>query len=229
MKLCLALLWAAGTVVAADVPVIKSVYSSTDLPLTASPDAAHWRGIEPITIESDFSGQPLTGHRTEVRSRWTDQHLFLLYVSQYQTLYVKPQPVTNSETSRLWNWDVAEAFIGSDFDNIKKYKEFQVSPQSEWVDLDIDRNTGAKQIGEAWNSGFEVRAHIDTEKKIWYGEMKIPFSAIDSRKPADGSQLRIGLYRIEGPTPNRVHVSWRDTGGKTFHVPEKFGLLQLVK
>jgi hypothetical protein len=128
----------------------------------------------------------------------------------------------------LWNWDVAEAFIGSDFENIKKYKEFQVSPQGEWVDLDIDRGAGAKQIGEAWNSGFEVKARIDADKKTWYGEMKIPFAAIDARKPEAGNDLRIGLYRIEGPTPNRVHISWRATDGKTFHMPEQFGILRLT-
>ena len=228
MKLGLSLL-IATTLVAADVPVIKSKYSNRDLPLTASPDAPHWRDIQPIVIESDFAGQALSGHRTEVRSRWTDTHLLLLYVSHYKTLYTKPQPVTNAETSRLWNWDVAEAFIGSDFDNIKKYKEFQVSPQGEWVDLDIDRTAGAKQIGEAWNSNFEVKARVDADKKIWYGEMKIPFSSIDTRKPAPGNDLRIGLYRIEGPAPNRVHVSWRSTDGKTFHMPERFGTLSLVK
>jgi Carbohydrate family 9 binding domain-like len=228
MKLGFALL-VAGILAAADVPVIESIYSARDLPLTASPDAPHWHDVKPVVIESDFAGQPLSGHRTEVRSRWTDKHLLLLYVSQYKTLYVKPQPVTNSETSRLWNWDVAEAFIGSDFENIKKYKEFQVSPQGEWVDLDIDRTSGSKQVGEAWNSGFEVKARVDPDKKIWYGEMKIPFAAIDARKPAAGNDLRIGLFRIEGPAPNRVHVSWRSTDGKTFHMPERFGILRLQK
>ena len=42
------------------------------------------------------------------------------------------------ETNELWNWDVAEVFIGSDFKNIRRYKEFEVSPQAEWVDLDIN-------------------------------------------------------------------------------------------
>ena len=42
------------------------------------------------------------------------------------------------ETNELWNWDVAEVFIGSDFKNIRRYKEFEVSPQAEWVDLDVN-------------------------------------------------------------------------------------------
>ena len=42
------------------------------------------------------------------------------------------------ETNELWNWDVAEVFIGSDFKNIRRYREFEVSPQAEWVDLDLN-------------------------------------------------------------------------------------------
>jgi hypothetical protein len=213
---------------AANEPYLSSSYSKTDIPLTADPNAKHWRGIAPLVIESDFSGKPVSGHRTEVRSRWTDKHLLLLYVNQYQELTLKPNPVTNAETNKLWDWDVSEAFIGSDFTNIKRYKEFQVSPQNEWVDLDIDREN-PKQPGIDWNSGFEVKARIDPAKKIWYGEMKIPFSAIDTRPPAAGNELRIGLYRIEGANPNRTYLSWKTTNGKSFHVPESFGTLRLTK
>ena len=61
--------------------------------------------------------------------------LYLLFVNYYQSLNLKPNPVTDADTPQLWNWDVSEAFIGSDFSNIKRYKEFQVSPQGEWIDL----------------------------------------------------------------------------------------------
>jgi len=169
-------------------------------------------------------------HRTEVRSRWTPRHLYLLYAGQYEELNLKPEPSTTTETNRLWNWDVAEAFLGSDFSSINRYKEFQVSPQGEWVDLEIDRgNPNRRGGGAAWNSGFQVKARIDAAKKIWYGEMKIPFEAIAPWPPAAGRELRAGVFRIAGVEPNRKHVSWQVTGGKTFHAPEKFGILRLVE
>jgi UDP-glucose 4-epimerase len=55
--------------------------------------------------------------------------------------------------------------------NIKHYTEFQVSPQGEWVDLDIDRSTDPPNHNVGWNSGYKVKARIDQAKKIWYGEM----------------------------------------------------------
>ena len=145
----------------------------------------------------------------------------------YQELNLKPNPTTTAETPRLWNWDVAEAFIGSEFNHIAHYRELQVSPQSEWVDLDIDRDRPQTRRGMNWNSGYEVRGRIDTERKIWYGEMRIPMKAFEAFTPRPGAELRVGLYRISGQDPKKIHTAWRPTAQKTFHVPEAFGLLKL--
>ena len=144
----------------------------------------------------------------------------------YTELNLKPDPVTTAETPRLWNWDVAEAFIGSDSARIGRYKELQVSPQGEWIDLDIDRDDQKAQQGAAWTSGYTVAARIDREARIWYGLMRIPFTAIDTRPPEKGRELRIGLFRISGAEPRQRHT-WRPTGGVTFHNPEAFGTLRL--
>src|SRR5205823_10532731 len=76
--------------------------------------------------------------RTEVRTRWTAQNLYFLFVCPYAQLNPRPNPKTSTETYGLWNWDVAEVFIGADFKDVKRYKEFEISPQGEWTDLDID-------------------------------------------------------------------------------------------
>jgi hypothetical protein len=55
-----------------------------------------------------------------VRSRWTKNNLYLLFVCKYEELHLKTEPATDRETNALWNWDVAEAFIGSDFANIRR-------------------------------------------------------------------------------------------------------------
>ncbi|MGH9594029.1 MAG: carbohydrate-binding family 9-like protein, partial [Bryobacteraceae bacterium] len=80
-----------------------------------------------------------------------------------------------------------------------------------------------------WNSGFQVAARIDPAAKIWYGAMKIPYRAVDSRAPKAGLTLRANLYRIEGPEPNRKYICWRPTHSPTFHMPVAFGILKLVE
>ncbi len=206
--------------------VIESTRSARDFDLNPDPQSPEWTHAPRVVAERDYLAQPIAGAPTEIRSRWTKQYLYLLYICPYDTLNLKPDPKPAEETPRLWNWEVAEAFIGSDYEHIGRYKEFQVSPQSEWVDLDIDRDNQAGQEGMKWNSGYTVKGRIDAQAKIWYGEMRIPFKAIDPRPPQEGRELRIGLYRIAGVEPKKYYA-WRPTGQTSFHVPQAFGTLRL--
>jgi len=207
---------------------ITALQADHDVPLTPDPSAAFWRQAQPVFITGDTYGTPVPSHRTEVRSRWTQDSLYLLFTAPYEELNLKPSPDTASETNRLWNWDVAEAFIGSDFQNIRRYKEFELSPQGEWVDLDIDLDKQGDKDAWKWNSGFKVNARIDPEHQTWYGAMRIPFSALSSRPAAPGETFRINLFRCQGPTATRHYLSWQPTMGKSFHVPERFGTLVLA-
>lgn len=219
----------AGVALADGSGVIKSFYSPKDFALTADPNSAQWKDVAGVFAENGPTGVPAVGHRTEIRSRWTDKNLYLLYTCPYKELYLKPNPSMTTETNRLWDWDVAEVFIGTDFQHIRQYKEFQVSPQGEWVDLDIDRDNPKPEGGWRWNSGYEVKARIDAKNKVWYGEMRIPINKIDSRKPMPGLEMRVNLYRLQGPPPDRIYVAWQPTGAMNYHIPEAFGRLRLEK
>jgi hypothetical protein len=180
-------------------------------------------------MERDIRGNSVPKYRSEVRTRWTKQNLYFLFICPYQQLNLKPNPHTSEETNQLWNWDVAEVFVGSNFKDIRRYKEFEVSPQGEWIDLDIDLNKPHHEDGWTWNSGFRVSARIDGTAHIWYAAMRIPYSAIDSRPAAAGNVLRVNLFRGQGPSAGHQEITWQAPMADTFHVPEKFGSLELVK
>ena len=201
---------------------------TADVALNLDPSSPLWSAASPVYAERGRRGEAEPQSRTEIRSRWTDRNLYLLYASPYQHLYLKPNPSQTTETNHLWDWDVAEAFIGTEFEHIGHYTEYEVSPQGEWVDLDIDRDHPKAQGGIGWNSGFEAKARIDSATKVWYAAMRIPFQSIGVKNPAPGTKLRINLYRIEGPPPDRVHVTWQPTQSDTFHVPEAFGTMTLA-
>jgi hypothetical protein len=205
--------------------VIVSVRSDKDLPLTADPQAAAWKNVAGVFAENDSFGRPVPGLRTEIRSRWTDDNLYLLFICPFHELYLNPNPSQSSETNKLWERDVAETFIGGDFQNVRRYREFQVSPKGEWVDLDIDRDSPLPEGGWRWNSGFTVTARIDEAAKVWYGAMKVPFRAIAPVAPKPGGELRINFYRFQGP--DRKKLAWQPTNKDSFHVPEAFGRLRL--
>ncbi|HLK22681.1 MAG TPA: carbohydrate-binding family 9-like protein [Bryobacteraceae bacterium] len=203
-----------------------SVHATSDVALDTKPDSAFWQGAGVVKADKNNFGKP-AGFAMEVRSRWTAENLYLLYTCPYQELYLKPNPVTATETNELWNWDVAEIFIGADFKNIKKYREFEVSPQSEWVDLDIDRDSKHPEDGWTWNSGFKVATRIDKANKIWYAALRIPWKSIDSKPPQNGAEFRMNLYLSEGPKSNHTSITWQPTMNNSYHVPERFGLLRL--
>ena len=119
-------------------------------------------------------------------------------------------------------------FLGSDFKDIKRYKEFEVSPQNEWIDLDVNLHKPRHEEGWVWNSNFQHLARVDSERHIWYAAMKIPFSALDTPTPQAGIIFQVNLFRTEGPRDHIVEVMWQPAMSETFHVPEKFGLLKLV-
>jgi len=207
--------------------VLPSLRSESDFALTADPEAPHWKGVAGVVAETDRQGRPVPGHRTEIRSRWTATSLYLLFVCPYEELHLKPHPATDDDTPRLWDWDVAEAFIGTDHAGITRYKEFQVSPQGERVDLAIDLGVRPARYDAGWDSGFAVEARIDRAARTWYGEMRIPMKALGVPAPVAGLEMRANLYRIQGPHQRRRHVNWRPVMSRTFHTPAAFGRIRL--
>jgi hypothetical protein len=208
---------------------VQSTWAEADPQLDTNPTSSFWSGALPVYMDADAHGQRDPKYRTEIRTRWTKENLYFLFVCPYEGLNLKPNPNTTAETNELWNWDVAESFIGADFNDISRYKEFELSPQGEWVDLDIDLHKPRHEEGWKWNSGFAVSARIDKAAHVWYGAMRIPYSAIDTRPATAGNLLRINLFRSQGPTSARHQIAWQAPMSNSFHVPERFGLLKLVK
>jgi hypothetical protein len=209
--------------------VATSTEAAHDIAISTNPASAFWSQARPIFAEKDKNGRSLPDYRSEVRSRWTGKNLYFLFSCPYEQLFLKPNPSTTTETNELWNWDVAEVFIGSDFQNIRRYKEFEISPQGEWIDLDIDLTKPHHEEGWTWNSGFQVASRIDQKRKIWYGAMKIPWSALDEPSPAPGKTFRVNFFRSQGAPANRKDIAWQPTMSDTFHVPERFGVLRLTQ
>lgn len=206
----------------------QSVFSGQDVELQTDPHTSFWQQASPVVAEADEYGHEVPHHRTEVRSRWSEHNLYLLFVCPYEDLSLHPNPSTTEEIFGLWNWDVAEIFIGSDWKNIRRYKEFEVSPQAEWVDLDINLDLPDHTLGWTWNSGMHVAARIDRSAHVWYGAMVIPLASIDSRPPRVGTAYRANLFRSQGPEDKRKSIAWRPPMTETFHTPASFGRLVLV-
>jgi hypothetical protein len=224
------ILFCASMGLAQDKGVFLSYYADKAVEPTADANSAFWKGIQGVFIEKSVLGPAMPEFRAEVRSRWTKEYIYFLFIGPYQKLTLNSNPDTVKETYRLWEKDCFEVYLGADFEHTNRYREFQMSPQAEFLDLDID-STMAKPgfNGENnWNAGMKVKARIDAKKKIWYGEMRIPIAAVDNRPAQAGHEMRINLYRQDGAPPDRIFLAWQPPGVWNPHHPEKFGTLKLV-
>ncbi len=188
-----------------------------------------WKRARPVSFQHDWRGDLLVGHETTVRALWTATDLWLLFGCTYDNLTISPEPQTAKETDRLWAVsDVAEAFIAPNPGDIMRYKEFQVSPAGQWVDLHIDRETNNHDA--KWDSGFRTAARIISTSGIWWAEMAIPLKAFGGPLPTVGTRWRLNFFRIEQGPPKR-NIAWQPTHTPqpNYHVPQAFGWLEFKK
>lgn len=209
-------------------PEAQARYIAHDSEADTDPHSDFWQHASVTMFNSDFYGAPIASHSSKVLLQWSAANLYLLFVCPYDKLHLKPNPRTNAETYELWNWDVAEVFIGADFSNIRRYTEFEVSPQGEWVDLDVNLDDPPHERGWVWESRCRMTARIDPQAKLWYGFMSIPWSALDERPPYIGKQFRVNFFRCQGADPHRQYIAWQAPGRPSFHTPEVFGILRLT-
>jgi hypothetical protein len=212
--------------------VFPSYQAVKDHELNPDPDSEFWRAAESVVLDQSILGEPDAGVRSEARSRWTKDNLYFLFWGPYDVLHLKPDPDTQHETYKLWFFDDFELYLGSNFDNINLYGEFQISPQSEFLDMAIDatREKPGWNDERLWDSGMTVKSRIDQARKIWYGEMRIPIAAIDKRPAAVGNEFRVNVYRLQAAGEGlKIHfLAWQPTGEWNPHRPKKFGILKLT-
>jgi len=187
------------------------------------PDEPMWRKAAPVFFAHDWDGNLSQGHATTVRAVWTLDTLWLLFSCAYEKLTISPHARADTETNRLWEIsDVAEAFIAPNPADILHYKEFQVSPAGEWVDLAIDR-VNIKHDW-TWNSGFRAAARVDAAGATWWALMAIPLGAFGVERPAADVRWRVNFFRMEQGPPQRL-IAWQPPHQPNFHTPQAFGWL----
>ncbi len=186
------------------------------------PEQSGWERAAPLRFDEDWQGKNGDPEReTEVRLLWTRETLFLRFRARYRTITVFNEAEENGRRDQLWDRDVAEAFLQPDRSNLRRYKEFEVSPNGFWIDLDI-----APGEKHDLKSGLKRLVILDEARKIWLAEMAIPMGCLAARFDPLVA-WRVNFYRVEGAKEPRFYSAWRPTGTAVpnFHVPEAFGEL----
>ncbi len=197
--------------------------------LSLNPDADMWKNAAAESMSKDCStNTEYPNLKTEIRAFWTDTDLYFLFRCPYTVLNLFLPPNHAGPHVGLWDRDVVEMFLGDDWTNIRHYREFEIAPTGDWIDLAIDLDH--KSYDHSWRSGWQTMARIDEEHKTWYAAARIPLSAVSGKPVDNGTKWRMNLYRIEGlgPDPQRHFLCWQPTcvqNRDPNHVPEHFGTL----
>jgi alpha-galactosidase len=196
--------------------------------MTGSPDAEgfprqdFWGKAPGIRFNADWQGKNADPEReTEVRLLWTPDLFYLRFRARYRVISVFPDAGPNGRRDQLWDRDVAEVFLQPNPAELRRYKEFEVSPNGMWIDLDI--SPGEKHD---LKSGLRRRVVVSEANKTWIAEMALPMKSLIERFNPEAS-WKVNFYRVEGATEPRFYSAWQPTGTAVanFHVPEAFGRL----
>ena len=204
---------------------IVSSFVGHDIKLDAAHPAAEWCDARPVAFCSDWQEKkPDPGRETRVRVLWSPQTLYLRFECRYRELYVFPDADPNGRRDHLWNRDVAEAFLQPDPSRERYYKEFEISPNGMWIDLDIS------PVGLAdLKSGLQRSVVLDEKSHAWAAEVAIPMKSLTTHFDPK-AVWRANFYRVEGKKEPRAYLAWQPTNTPqpNFHVPRAFGRLRFA-
>jgi alpha-galactosidase len=201
-----------------------------EISLDARKPALEWASASPVTFCADWQGQRADPARqTEVRVLWTPTTFYLRFVCRYREVFVFDDSDPDGRRDGLWDRDVAEAFLQPEPARPRHYKEFEVSPNGMWIDLQVGPGGefGDRRELKNLKSGLRRSAWIDQEQRVWSAELAIPMRALTADFDADTS-WRANFYRVEGRHEPRFYSAWRatKTAQPDFHVPGAFGRLE---
>jgi len=205
-------------------------------PIDFTPDASLsqeiWNKTEWVEFDHNLSGRSKhPGALTSVAAAWTDDSIYFAFRCRYDSLNVYEGEDVSKERWELWNRDVAEVFLNPQPERISHYYEFEVAPNNQWIDLEIEKNKEPFN-DSSWNSGFQHATRIDAKNHVWIAELRIPLRSMNVQTIQPGTAWRVNYFRAAGPGADqqRTFLAWSTIPeGQTFHVPSRFGLLRFIR
>lgn len=201
----------------------------TDFPVADLENKA-WENAKTTKIDKYWSGERAPkGRHFKTKLLWSETALYVRFeANQTEPLIVSQTPNLTSKTRGLWDRDVCEIFLAPDKNQFRKYYEFEIAPNGEWIDLGIYQLPDKRETDWDYASGMQSAAKIEKNKIVM--AIKVEWKAFGN-PPKAGDVWLGNLFRCVGAGATRGYLAWSPTLTKepSFHVPEKFGEFEFVK
>lgn len=189
-----------------------------------------WKKAEMIKVDKYWSGASAPKDRHfMVNIVWSDTAVYVRFeANQKEPLIISEKANLETKTRGLWDRDVCEIFLAPNKDEFRKYFEFEIAPNGEWIDLGIHQKPDERITDFEYVSGMKSAAKIENDKIIM--AVKIEWKAF-GKTPKAGDIWLGNIFRCVGSGETRGYLAWSPTETKmpNFHVPEKFGEFEFVK
>lgn len=208
---------------------IKIAHIKTDFSIN-NMDNKTWKKAKEVSIGTYWSGENAPKERQfKTKFLWSKTALYVRFeANQAEPIIVSDKPNLQTKTRGLWDRDVCEIFLAPNKAEFRKYFEFEIAPNGEWIDLGIHQLPDKRETNWDYNSGMKSAAKI-TEKKVVM-TIKVEWKAF-GKTPKAGDIWLGNILRAMGSEPDRGYLAWSPTETKqpNFHVPEKFGEFEFLK
>src|SRR5438046_4689881 len=177
---------------------LEAKRSEVDFLPDGDPEKPSWKHAESVEFDTDASGKFISPDiSSRVSSVWTETYVYFFLWCRYESLNVYSGEDPKVERWQLWDRDVAEVFLNPQPERVNHYYEFEVAPNNQWIDLEIDKTKNPFNAA-SWNSGFEHATRIDAKDRVWIAEMRIAVSSMNVSATHPGAEWRVNFFRAAG-------------------------------
>jgi hypothetical protein len=189
-----------------------------------------WKKAAEVLIDKYWSGENAPrGRHFKAKLLWSKTALYVRFeANQTEPLVVSEKPNLKTKTRGLWERDVCEIFLAPNREEPRKYFEFEIAPNGEWIDLGIFQKPDERITDWDYDSGMRSATRIEKDKIVM--AIKVEWKAF-GKTPRAGDVWLGNIFRCVGSGETRGYLAWRPTFTKepSFHVPEKFGEFVFLK
>lgn len=207
----------------------KITYIKNDFSISELENKA-WEKARDILIDKYWSGENAPKERQfKAKLLWSDSAIYIRFeANQSEPLFISEKPNLETKTKGLWDRDVCEIFLAPDKEEFRKYFEFEIAPNGEWIDLGIYQKPDERITDWDYDSEMQSKSLIGKDKVLM--AIKIEWKAFGAI-PKEGDIWLGNIFRCIGAGEMRGYLAWSPTftNQPSFHVPEKFGEFEFVK
>jgi hypothetical protein len=188
--------------------------------VNADHGAAPWPELPAFMLRENSTGAS-PQQATKLQLGWSPDELRVLFHCDD----ARPWATMTERDAPLYEEEVVEVFLDP-LGDFAAYFEIEVNPLNAVLDLALRRNRSGYLRDFSWRCDA-LRTAVRVTAASWTAELAIPFRSVAAEPPRRRDRWRGNFFRIDRPlNVPRELSAWSPTARATFHMPQRFGVIE---